>query len=276
MKKVLKITLITLLVIFILLVLDTIQARIFHHSPIISFKETMGESYVDKGIFMDTYYCVQENDEVTVSYHSKHSKFACPVVAQEKTFLGQVLEVKSTYIMVKPNEGTEEIKSVDKFKVNFSDDDNQQYKEGSTVKITYSGLIFETYPAQIDATKVELISNAGFELIFNETSKEEKKKIIDSKKDTNYDYDVYLYYGTMDIIVDAKKYSLEDALKNNLITIDEIIAKADEDIPDAPVYKDGGSKEYNYDNYKIIKMHKLDGNNNIYFGSKDLDINDID
>lgn len=276
MKKVLKIILITLLVIFILLILDTIQARIFHHSPIISFKKTMGESYVDKGIFMDTYYCVQENDKVTVSYHSKHSKFACPVVAQEKTFLAQVLEVKSTYIMVKPNEDTEEIKSADKFKVNFSDDDNQQYKEGSTVKITYSGLIFETYPAQIDATKVELISNINFELIFNETSKEEKKKIIDSKTDTNYDYDVYLYYGTMDIIVDAKKYSLEDALKNNLITIDEIIAKADEDIPDAPVYKDGGSKEYNYHNYKIIKMHKLDGNNNIYFGSKDLDINDID
>ena len=75
MKKGLKITLIILLG-FILL--DTLQAKIFKNSPIISIKQKLDdESYIKKGIFVDTFYCTNEKDIVTVSTHFKSSKYSC-------------------------------------------------------------------------------------------------------------------------------------------------------------------------------------------------------
>lgn len=61
--------------------LDTLQARIFNNSPIISWKEELedDDSYVDRGILIDTYYCIKEKDIVTVSFHIKGNKFACPI-----------------------------------------------------------------------------------------------------------------------------------------------------------------------------------------------------
>ena len=76
MKKGLKITLIILGVLVGIIILDTLQARIFKTSPIISWKKQLdGDSYVERGILMDTYYCVKEKDIVTVSWKLKNSKF---------------------------------------------------------------------------------------------------------------------------------------------------------------------------------------------------------
>ena len=58
--------------------------------------------------------------------------------------------------------------------------------------------------------------------------------------------------------------------------MEEIIAKANKDFPDAEIYQDGGSMEYHYDNYTIIKVHKLDGNRDVYIGTKDMTINDLE
>lgn len=81
MKKSLKIILIILGILLGIVLLDTLQARIFKNSPIISWKEKLaGDSYVDKGVLMDTYYCVKETDIVTVSWHLKKSKYSCPDV----------------------------------------------------------------------------------------------------------------------------------------------------------------------------------------------------
>ena len=83
MKKGLKIALIVLGIFVGIIILDTLQARIFKNSPIISWKEKLeGDSYVDKGILMDTYYCVKEKDIVTVSWHLKGTKYSCPVVKE--------------------------------------------------------------------------------------------------------------------------------------------------------------------------------------------------
>lgn len=72
----------TIILIFIGIILtDTIQARIFKNSPLISWKESLEDidSWVDRGILIDTYYCTKEKDIITVSYHSKNSKFTCPI-----------------------------------------------------------------------------------------------------------------------------------------------------------------------------------------------------
>ena len=54
-----------------------------------------------------------------------------------------------------------------------------------------------------------------------------------------------------------------------------IIKKANEDFPNAPIYKDSGSIEYHYDNYTIIKCHTLNGNRDVYIGTKDMTLNDV-
>ena len=70
-----------ILIIIGIILLDTIQARIFKNSPIISIRESLpdNDSYVDKGILVNTYYCTEEKDIVTVSWYSKKSKFTCPI-----------------------------------------------------------------------------------------------------------------------------------------------------------------------------------------------------
>ena len=87
MKNIIKNTIIIILFITGIILLDTIQARILKNSPIISKRESLSDkdSYVDIGILINTYYCTKELDIVTVSYHSKKSKFTCPIDNEENT-----------------------------------------------------------------------------------------------------------------------------------------------------------------------------------------------
>ena len=57
--------------------------------------------------------------------------------------------------------------------------------------------------------------------------------------------------------------------------MEEIIAKANKDLPVVISYDDGGSIEYHYENYTIIKFHTLDGNRDVYIGNKNMTINDL-
>lgn len=79
MKKTLKIILLIISILISIIILDTIQAVILKNSPIISWKSSLNDSWIDRGILIDTYYCVKETDIVTVSHHFKTSKFTCPI-----------------------------------------------------------------------------------------------------------------------------------------------------------------------------------------------------
>lgn len=81
MNNPIKTILIFIIYIIVIILIDTIQARLFKNSPIISWKDTLSnkDSWVDKGIIMDTYYCTKERDIITVSWHFKTSKFTCPI-----------------------------------------------------------------------------------------------------------------------------------------------------------------------------------------------------
>ena len=153
---------------------------------------------------------------------------------------------------------------------------------GTNVKITYDGTIMESYPAQVKATKIELKSVENFEILFYDKQPESDinvHKIVDKNETDKYEYDVYVYDGSVNIRIDGKDYSLKEALLENKITMEEIIVKANQDEKDgkikAEMYKDGGSKEYHYDNYTIIKCHTIDGNRDVYIGTKDLELNDV-
>ena len=81
-------------------------------------------------------------------------------------------------------------------------------------------------------------------------------------------------------MINGEEISLRNALLENKITMDKIIEKANKDFPNAPVYRDGGSKAYQYDLYTIIKLNKIMDEERIikdvYIGMPDFNVNDIE
>ena len=80
-EEILIILLTIIITIFSIILLDTIQAVAFKNSPIISWRVedvNDSDSYVDKGFLIDTYYCVKEQDIVTVIPTFKNTNYNCP------------------------------------------------------------------------------------------------------------------------------------------------------------------------------------------------------
>ena len=196
----------------------------------------------------------------------------------EYSFFGKIIESNEKRIIVEPNENEEIRKSGDKVYIGLGEYNDALYIVGTNVKITYKGTVMTTYPLQVKATNIEIKSTDNFEIMFSNKKPTDSYKVytILSKTETDkYDYTIYGYDGIVNIKIDGKDYLLKDALLENKITMDEIIAKANKDFPDAVSYDDGGSIEYHYDNYTIIKCHTLDGNRDVYIGNKDLKLNDV-
>lgn len=197
----------------------------------------------------------------------------------EHSFFGKVIESTASYIIVEPNEDEDIRKSSDKISISLGEYNDAIYEVGTNVKITYDGTIMESYPEQVKVTKIEVKSTENFEIIFKDRQPIDsynKVYVILDKSETNkYDYTIYAYDGSVNIRIDGKEYSLKEALLENKITMEEIIAKANKDFPDAVSYDDGGSIEYHYENYTIIKCHRLDGNRDVYIGTKEMTLNDV-
>ena len=73
-------------------------------------------------------------------------------------FYATVIESKEKYILVEPLEGSQELKSSDKISIGLGENNDEIYPVGTIVKITYDGMIMESYPAQINASKIEVKS----------------------------------------------------------------------------------------------------------------------
>lgn len=203
-------------------------------------------------------------------------------VANLLYFYGKVIESKQNYIIVEPNEGEEIRKSADKISVGLGEYNDAIYEVGTNVKITYTGYVMESYPAQVDAIKIELKSAENFEIRFYDKQPQTDtkiNKILDKSETDKYDYNIYTYDGSVNILINGKEMSLRNALLENKITMNEIIAKANKDLKDNKItgdtYKDGGSMIYSYENYTIIKYHTIEGNRDVYIGTKTMTINDI-
>lgn len=199
------------------------------------------------------------------------------------SFIGTILEETTTYMIVEPNEDEIERKSSDKIVINYGTDHRDYlYGIGRKVLIKYDGYIMETYPAQINTDNILTEGYEEFELTVKKSDKVRKTKILNNQDlyKCNSDYDLY-YYGLeeVNITVDNQTMSLESALKSGKITIDGILAKANQDVSDEIIkekrYDDGGSVEFYYDKYTIIKCHSLDGNRDVYIGVPEMTLNVI-
>lgn len=89
-----------------------------------------------------------------------------------------------------------------------------------------------------------------------------------------------LYYVDVDPVnvrTEAGTTELSKALKSEL-SIDDIIAFAEEKAESREMYKDGGSVQYLVSGVKILKMNTLDGNRDVYIGipnMESLEINTV-
>lgn len=140
-----------------------------------------------------------------------------------------------------------------------------------------NNLIEENFKANTE-TDVQTNQKQNLEIVFydNPTSSSEDLNIVLDEKETDkYSYTIYSYQGKVNIIIDGKEISLRNALLNNKVTMEEIMEKADRDFPNTISYDDGGSREYRYDNYTLIKMNALGGNRDVYIAKANTTLNDI-
>ena len=199
------------------------------------------------------------------------------------SFVGTVLKETTTYMIVEPNADEDERKSADKIRINYGTDHiDFLYGIGRKVIINYTGYIKETYPAQIDTNDILTEGYEEFKLTVKEANNKNKTKILNNQElyKNNSDFDLY-YYGLdkVNILVDNKTMSLEDALKSGKMKIDGILVKANQDESDGKIkskmYKDGGTTEWYYEDYTIIKCHSLDGNRDVYIGIPEMRLDNI-
>ena len=82
--------------------------------------------------------------------------------AAETTFHATVLEVHDGWLLVEPLEGEDILASADRFMVSLAGvEEIPDLEAGDEVAVTFDGMIRESYPAQITATGIELLSGEG-------------------------------------------------------------------------------------------------------------------
>ena len=200
-----------------------------------------------------------------------------------KSFVGTVLEETTTYMIVEPNEDEIERKSADRIVINYGTDHiDYLYGKGRKVIIQYTGYIKETYPAQIDTDNILTDGYEEFELSIKNSNNKKKTKILNDMDIYKNNSDVNLYYYGLEevnIKVDNKIMTLEEALRSGKMTIDGLLVKANKDVINGVIKEaranDGGSVEFYYDTYTIIKCHSLDGNRDVYIGIPEMRLKDI-
>ena len=84
-KTIKRIFIIIIPLIILIILIDTLQARILKNSPFFSIKKELKDnSYVNKGLLMDTYYCEMNKDTISVDWQFKFNKFDCPIYDNNK------------------------------------------------------------------------------------------------------------------------------------------------------------------------------------------------
>lgn len=119
-----------------------------------------------------------------------------------------------------------------------------------------------------------------FEMNYHQRKDLGIKTIIDKNLSDKYDYNVCTFGGDVTITIEKDMvYSLEDALNQNVISVEDILNQAKMDktygLCESGYYDDGGSVEYLYTDYTILKYDTLDENKDLYIGMKGQIINEI-
>lgn len=121
------------------------------------------------------------------------------------------------------------------------------------------------------------VSSSNYKKSFELTYSQRKDMGIDEIYDNN-EYKLKTFGGNVSITIEQDMvYFLVDALNQGVITSDDILQQAKIDaeygICDTAYYKDGGSTEYLYKEYTILKLDRLDGDRDLIIGMRGPIIN---
>ena len=136
--------------------------------------------------------------------------------------------------------------------------------------ITCIDIYYETSPENDNKYLLNVTPNGTKEI----------EKITTGELADKYDYDIH-YYGLekVTINIDGNEIDLKQALLNNDITMEQIIEQAENDSTNeiiwSDMYKEGGTMEYHYGTYTIIKSHSTSGNRDVYIGIPEMRLNQI-
>jgi len=119
-----------------------------------------------------------------------------------------------------------------------------------------------------------------FELNYHQRKDKGLKTIIDKNDNSEYEYNVYTFGGDVDFTIEEDiVYTFEKAIEEKIITVEDILTQASLDAEYGICYRgdysDGGSVEFLYDDYTILKYSTLDGLEDLVIGYKGQIINDV-
>ena len=119
-----------------------------------------------------------------------------------------------------------------------------------------------------------------FELTYMARKDMGVKKIAEKNQFDNLDFGVYTIAGDVSITIEEDMvYSLEDALSQGIITVQDILDQAIQDekygICERAYSQDGGSTEYRYADYTILKYSTLNGNKDLVIGMQGTILNQV-
>ncbi len=195
-----------------------------------------------------------------------------------KSFIGTIVEETDTYMYVEPDEGEEERALSDKIGVFYTTIHSDYfYGEGRRVVVYYeSDAINKKHEIFSDDISTEGFRD--FELVIKETGEAKFEKMLVADENGSAagfnNVNVKAYGVDVTVNVDGRNVTLKEALEKGYVTPQAIVVRANRDakLKGAQLieYRDGGSREYVYDNYKIIKYHKEDGNRDLYIGNLNM------
>lgn len=163
------------------------------------------------------------------------------------------------------------------------DNIEKEEQEENTIIVLKGENIDELYLLRYSKKDIPVEYNSEYTL--NITRKEDdsniKRELITDKNfEQKHGYNVY-YYGIEEVKVlqNGKEVDLKEAILKDNAIMEKIVLKAEKDtglgiVKNYGMYKDGGTEEYEYDNYNIIKSNRLAGENSrnrdVYITRSDL------
>lgn len=163
------------------------------------------------------------------------------------------------------------------------DNIEKEEQEENTIIVLKGENIDELYLLRYNNKAIPIEYNSEYTL--NITRKEDdsniKRELITDKNfEQKHGYNVY-YYGIekVKVLQNGKEVDLKEAISKDNAIIEKIVLKAEKDtglgiVKNYGIYKDGGTEEYEYDNYNIIKSNRLAGENSrnrdVYITRSDL------
>lgn len=167
------------------------------------------------------------------------------------------------------------------------DNIQKEEQEENTIIVLKGENIDELYLLRYSKKDIPVEYNSEYTLniIRKEDDSNIKRELITDKKfKQKHGYNVYYYdVEKVKVLQNGKEVDLKEAISKDNEIIEKIVLKAEKDtglgiVTNYGMYNDGGTAEYTYNNYNIIKCDKLSENGNIkdvYITRGDIKYTDI-